>query len=94
MEGIADPDRTHGPFMANRPPVGKYMRREGGHGKVAPGTNRRAGVVMGAYLWIGIGGALGSMARHWCNGFIGRLAGLDFPWSTLTINIVGSFRAR
>ena len=45
---------------------------------------------MMAYLWIGIGGALGSMGRHACNGLIGRLAGVDFPWGTLVINVVGS----
>jgi CrcB protein len=45
---------------------------------------------MAAYLWIGLGGALGSMARHWCNGVIGRLAGLGFPTGTLVINVVGS----
>ena len=46
---------------------------------------------MGAYLWIGLGGALGSMARHWCNGMVARLAGVDFPWGTLVINVLGSF---
>ena len=46
---------------------------------------------MQAYLWIGLGGALGSMARHWSNGLIGTLAGVGFPWGTLVINILGSF---
>ena len=46
---------------------------------------------MQAYLWIGLGGALGSMARHWSNGIIAALAGVDFPWGTLVINILGSF---
>ena len=46
---------------------------------------------MQAYIWIGLGGALGSMARHWCNGLAARLAGVDFPWGTLFINILGSF---
>ncbi len=44
-----------------------------------------------AYVWIGLGGALGSMARHWCNGAVGAIAGLDFPWGTLAINVLGSF---
>jgi CrcB protein len=44
-----------------------------------------------AYLWIGLGGALGSMARHWCNGAVGALAGVAFPWGTLVINVLGSF---
>jgi CrcB protein len=46
---------------------------------------------MQAYLWIGIGGALGSMARHWSNGVIATLAGVGFPWGTLVINAAGSF---
>ncbi len=46
---------------------------------------------MGTYFWIGLGGALGSMGRHWSNGLVARLAGLEFPWGTLVINIVGSF---
>ena len=46
---------------------------------------------MQAYLWIGIGSALGGMGRHWCNGLIARMAGVAFPWGTLVINILGSF---
>lgn len=46
---------------------------------------------MQAYLWIGLGGALGSMARHWSNGIVATLAGVGFPWGTLVINILGSF---
>ncbi len=46
---------------------------------------------MQAYLWIGLGGALGSMARHWCNGLVAVLAGVNFPWGTLVINVLGSF---
>jgi len=45
---------------------------------------------MQAYLWIGLGGALGSMGRHWCNGLVARLAGVNFPWGTLAINVLGS----
>jgi fluoride exporter len=46
---------------------------------------------MQAYLWIGLGGALGSMARHWSNGIVAVLAGVGFPWGTLVINVLGSF---
>lgn len=46
---------------------------------------------MASYLWIGLGGALGSMARHWSNGLVTRLAGAGFPWGTLVINVLGSF---
>lgn len=45
---------------------------------------------MQTYLWIGLGGALGSMARHWANGVVAALAGIGFPWGTLVINILGS----
>ena len=44
-----------------------------------------------AYLWVGLGGALGSMARHWCNGAVAAVMGVEFPWGTLLINVLGSF---
>ena len=43
------------------------------------------------YLWIALGGALGSMARYGCGGLVARLVGETFPWGTLLINVVGSF---
>lgn len=43
------------------------------------------------YVWIAIGGALGSMARHWCTGVATALFGAAFPLGTLFINILGSF---
>ena len=43
-----------------------------------------------AYLWVAIGGALGSMARFGMNGLIPQKTGA-FPWATLIINISGSF---
>jgi CrcB protein len=43
------------------------------------------------YLWVGLGGALGSMARYWCSGFVADRIGETFPWGTLTVNVVGSF---
>ncbi len=45
---------------------------------------------MQTYLWIGLGGALGSMARHWCNALVGSALGVAFPWGTLAVNVVGS----
>jgi CrcB protein len=45
---------------------------------------------MQTYLWIGLGGALGSVARHWCNGLVATVAGVAFPWGTLVINVLGS----
>lgn len=50
----------------------------------------RPGAVMQTYLLIGLGGALGSIARHWCNGLVGAVLGLSFPWGTLIINVLGS----
>jgi CrcB protein len=44
-----------------------------------------------AYLWIAIGGALGSVARFWFSGVIGRRFGETFPWGTLLVNVSGSF---
>jgi CrcB protein len=46
---------------------------------------------MQSYIWVGLGGALGSVARFWCSGFVARHFGETFPWGTLSINIVGSF---
>jgi CrcB protein len=43
------------------------------------------------YLSIALGGALGSMARYATGIYVARLLGTAFPWSTLLINIVGSF---
>jgi len=43
------------------------------------------------YLWIGIGSALGGIARFWFSGVAVRFAGETFPWGTLAINVIGSF---
>jgi CrcB protein len=44
-----------------------------------------------AYLWVAIGGALGSVGRFWLNGIISAKFGETFPFGTLIINITGSF---
>ena len=44
-----------------------------------------------AYLWVAIGGALGSMARYGVGGLVSSKFGETFPWGTLVINITGSF---
>ncbi len=46
---------------------------------------------MAAYLWVGIGGALGSITRFWLSGVAARHFGETFPWGTLLVNISGSF---
>jgi CrcB protein len=42
------------------------------------------------YLWVGLGSALGGMARHWCSGLVARHWGETFPWGTLLVNVSGS----
>jgi fluoride exporter len=46
---------------------------------------------MSSYLWIGLGGALGSIARFWASGVVARHFGETFPWGTLLVNVSGSF---
>lgn len=43
------------------------------------------------YVWIAIGGALGTTGRYWLSGIVARLIGETFPWGTLVINVTGSF---
>lgn len=43
------------------------------------------------YLWVAIGGALGSVGRFWLNGLLSEKFGSTFPWGTLTVNVTGSF---
>ena len=42
------------------------------------------------YLWIAIGGALGSMARYASSNLVAGWLGGHFPWGTLFINVLGS----
>lgn len=44
-----------------------------------------------AYIWVALGGALGSVARFWLNGVVSERYGTTFPWGTMTINVIGSF---
>jgi len=44
-----------------------------------------------AYLWVAIGGALGSVGRFWINGMVSRNFGETFPWGTMIVNVSGSF---
>ena len=45
---------------------------------------------MNAYLLVGVGGALGSMARYGFGVLTGRVWGSSFPLGTMLINILGS----
>lgn len=42
------------------------------------------------YLVIGIGSALGGIARYGCGVFAVTLWGPEFPWGTIFINVLGS----
>jgi CrcB protein len=44
-----------------------------------------------AYLYVAVGGALGSVARFWLTAVVAEILGPQFPWGTILINIVGSF---
>ncbi len=46
---------------------------------------------MSTYLWVALGGALGSVARYWMTNAVAALTGPRFPWGTIVINILGSF---
>jgi len=41
------------------------------------------------YLWIAMGGALGSVSRFWLSGFVAQRFGEGFPIGTLLVNITG-----
>ena len=45
---------------------------------------------MSTYLWVALGGALGSVARYWMTNAVALLTGPRFPWGTLLINVLGS----
>jgi CrcB protein len=46
---------------------------------------------MGMYIYVAIGGAIGTVGRYWLSGIVARLIGETFPWGTLLINVTGSF---
>ena len=43
------------------------------------------------YVWVALGGALGSVARYACSVGAARWLGTTFPWGTLFVNVAGSF---
>ena len=42
------------------------------------------------YIWVALGGALGTTGRYWLSGLVARQIGETFPWATLLINVTGS----
>ena len=43
------------------------------------------------WVWVALGGALGTLGRYWLSAIVAGLFGELFPWGTLLINITGSF---
>ena len=43
------------------------------------------------YIWISLGGAIGTAARFWISGIVAERYGQTFPYGTLAVNITGSF---
>jgi len=43
-----------------------------------------------SYLWVAVGGALGSMGRYAVGRAVARLGDGVFPWGTLIVNVSGS----
>ena len=46
---------------------------------------------MARFLWICLGGAVGTGARYLMSVWLLRAAGPGFPWGTLAVNVIGSF---
>ena len=46
---------------------------------------------MNGIIMVGIGGALGSIARYLCTLGMAQWLGEKFPWGTLFVNVTGSF---
>lgn len=46
---------------------------------------------MSLYLWLALGGALGTLARFGIANLMTQQFGAAFPWGTLVVNVGGSF---
>jgi fluoride exporter len=45
---------------------------------------------MMAYVYVFLGAGIGGAARHGVNLACARLFGMQFPWGTLSVNVIGS----
>jgi CrcB protein len=43
------------------------------------------------FIWVALGGALGTVSRYWLSNTAATHFGEFFPWGTLIINVTGSF---
>ncbi len=48
-------------------------------------------VLVGAWVAVAVGGAMGSVGRFWLATVMTALTGPRFPWGTLLTNVLGSF---
>lgn len=46
---------------------------------------------MEKYLFIGLGGFLGSVSRFYLSTIVHRASGMEFPYGTMAVNIIGCF---
>ena len=46
---------------------------------------------MPTFMWVALGGAVGSAARYGVNVWSGRVLGAEFPWHTFIVNVAGCF---
>jgi len=53
--------------------------------------SKRKEFFMLSYIWVMVGGALGTGARFWVSGFVAQRIGEFFPFGTLAVNVTGSF---
>jgi fluoride exporter len=44
-----------------------------------------------SFVWVALGGAIGSVARYGVNIFAANMYGTKFPWGTLCVNVLGCF---
>jgi CrcB protein len=68
-------------------PIGLSIRVESP--PFVPVPNR--GIALLQILAIAGGGAIGALARFYVSTGVYRLLGRDFPWGTLSVNVLGSF---
>ena len=45
---------------------------------------------MNAYFWVALGGVVGACSRYALARFVAKVAGTEFPYGTLLINVTGS----
>jgi fluoride exporter len=43
--------------------------------------------------WLALAGSAGTLSRYGLAGLVSRIAGISFPWGTLTVNLTGCFLA-